>query len=84
MFFGIGKKTAERLIIELRDKLEVLRPHAGAAPVAGAARGPAIEALVSLGYARQAAERALQEAPKDAASVQELIRFALQRLSSAR
>jgi Holliday junction DNA helicase RuvA len=81
---GIGKKTAERLIVELRDKLEALRPHAGAAAPGTGARGPALEALVSLGYARPAAERALQDAPKTLVAVQDLIKHALQRLSTAR
>ena len=56
---GIGKKTAERMVLELRDKL----PEAGAAPVAvskhSAMEEDVISALVNLGYQRPAAERAL-------------------------
>ncbi len=57
---GVGKKTAERLVMELRDKLP-----AGAEPAATAAAGPdadVISALMNLGYARPAAEKTLTAA----------------------
>jgi Holliday junction DNA helicase RuvA len=65
---GIGKKTAERMVLELRDKLEdfgVTRP----------ARPPSLteedvlSALVNLGYQRSAAERALTIALRDGKNV---------------
>ena len=55
---GIGKKTAERMVLELRDKLQDF----GAAPVAAPAspiEEDVLSALVNLGYQRPAAERAL-------------------------
>jgi len=55
---GIGKKTAERMVLELRDKLEAF----GVAAVAAAAspvEEDVISALVNLGYQRPLAERAL-------------------------
>jgi Holliday junction DNA helicase RuvA len=57
---GIGKKTAERMVLELRDKL----PPAGvgeapAVPSMGAMEEDVLSALVNLGYQRAAAERAL-------------------------
>jgi Holliday junction DNA helicase RuvA len=57
---GIGKKTAERMVLELRDKL----PPVGvgeipAAPVMSAMEEDVLSALVNLGYQRAAAERAL-------------------------
>ena len=61
---GIGKKTAERMVLELRDKLE----HLGAAPAAPpvtAVEEDVISALVNLGYQRGAAERALGAATKN-------------------
>ena len=61
---GIGKKTAERMVLELRDKLE----HFGAAPAAPPAspiEEDVISALVNLGYQRGAAERALAAAGKN-------------------
>jgi Holliday junction DNA helicase RuvA len=57
---GIGKKTAERMVLELRDKLPAAT---GAAEVSAAAASPVeedvISALVNLGYQRAAAEKAL-------------------------
>ena len=60
---GIGKKTAERVVVELKDKLDDL----AVAPVAAADRvhfGPAgddaLSALVNLGYARAAAQKAVE------------------------
>ena len=56
---GIGKKTAERMVLELRDKLDAF----GVAPEAVGATSPVeedvISALVNLGYQRPMAERAL-------------------------
>jgi Holliday junction DNA helicase RuvA len=65
---GVGKKLAERLVLELKDKLDDF----AAAPVHSAVQGPAAEdvlsALVNLGYQRLAAEKAIQQAvAKDAA-----------------
>jgi Holliday junction DNA helicase RuvA len=57
---GVGKKTAERLVMELRDKLP-----AGPEPATPAAAGPGddvVSALVNLGYARAAAEKTLAAA----------------------
>jgi Holliday junction DNA helicase RuvA len=63
---GIGKKTAERMVLELRDKL----PPAGvgeapAAPVMTAMEEDVLSALVNLGYQRAAAERALASVAKN-------------------
>jgi Holliday junction DNA helicase RuvA len=60
---GIGRKTAERMVLELRDKLE----HFIAAPTAPPAspiEEDVISALMNLGYQRPAAERALSAATK--------------------
>lgn len=61
---GIGKKTAERMILDLKDSLAVLPD--GAAPVAatdgtGGASPSAVEALVSLGYSQAEAVAALRD-----------------------
>ena len=55
---GIGKKTAERMVLELRDKLQDFTA-APAAPPASPVEEDVISALVNLGYQRGAAERAL-------------------------
>lgn len=58
---GVGKKTAERIVLELKDKLEGL----GAAPVPGVATPVAedvLSALVNLGYPRAVAQKAIEAA----------------------
>lgn len=55
---GIGKKTAERMVLELRDKLEAFGAPAAGAP-ASAIEEDVLSALVNLGYQRPLAERAL-------------------------
>lgn len=57
---GIGKKTAERMVLELRDKLTVEKHgEIAAAPALSAAEEDVLSALVNLGYQRAAAEKAL-------------------------
>jgi Holliday junction DNA helicase RuvA len=80
---GIGKKTAERIIIELRDKLDDLpaggAPGAGGAtPAAGSALGEATNALIALGYKPQEAGRMARNVAQPDMSVEEIIRQALQ------
>ena len=56
---GIGKRGAERMVLELRDKIGPV--HAGAAPSRSnghSVRGPVVEALVGLGFAVKQAEEA--------------------------
>jgi Holliday junction DNA helicase RuvA len=59
---GVGKKLAERLVVELKDKLDDF----AVAPSPTAVRGPAVDdvlsALVNLGYQRPAAEKAIENA----------------------
>jgi Holliday junction DNA helicase RuvA len=87
---GVGRKTAERLVIELRDKLGELSPStAGAAASASndmpadAVFDDALSALVNLGYQKHSAEKALNQALKDGTeqSVQKLLRRGLQILA---
>ncbi len=56
---GIGKRGAERMVLELRDRIGASPATGGVAAVAGhAARGPVVEALVGLGFAAKQAEEA--------------------------
>ncbi len=57
---GIGKKTAERMVLELRDKLpEAAGPSTPAGPPMSATEEDVLSALLNLGYQRPAAEKAL-------------------------
>jgi Holliday junction DNA helicase RuvA len=57
---GIGKKTAERMVLELRDKLPVTSADAGQVTYAGGTIAEdVISALINLGYQRPVAEKAL-------------------------
>lgn len=84
---GVGKKTAERLLIEMRDKLKVWQVDGvavGEGPAVLPAKGgnPAADAeaaLVALGYKPQEASRMVAQAGPDGASSEELIRAALKR-----
>lgn len=88
---GIGKKTAQKLILELKDKLkledafETRLEHAGGA-VASAVqedtRGEAVQALVALGYSNTEAMRAVRAAEvQDGAGVEEILKQALKKIS---
>lgn len=55
---GIGKRGAERMVLELRDKIGPVTPGAGGGMVGHAVRGPVMEALVGLGFAARQAEEA--------------------------
>jgi len=66
---GIGKKTAERMVLELRDKLPQTTPAAiQAAPSLGATEEDVLSALVNLGYQRAAAEKVLSTVMKNGKS----------------
>lgn len=80
---GIGKKTAQRLILELRDKVEDGELTGSAATLAQApaaasdACQDAVEALLTLGYQRQEAVQAVAAVQDQSDRAEELIRLAL-------
>ena len=91
---GVGKKTAERMVIELRDKLNDLTSAASQQQLTATSGGvnvtsvdavydDALSALTNLGYQRNAAEKALKQAVQDGTemSVQKLLRKSLQFLA---
>jgi Holliday junction DNA helicase RuvA len=85
---GVGKKTAERLVLELKDKVRLLEPAAGAtpssrAPLAATASGDLVSALVNLGYKPAQAEAAaasVVERLGEGAALEALLREALKAL----
>jgi Holliday junction DNA helicase RuvA len=89
---GIGQKMAERIVVELRDRVgdwsELATLEAGAAgpgPGGGDPVSEALSALVNLGYPRAKAEKVVEQAAEAIGSetpVEDLIRAALRRLGS--
>jgi Holliday junction DNA helicase RuvA len=79
---GIGRKTAERIVLELKDKLGDLTAP-GETPARAPAADQAVQALVNLGYGALDADRAVRAALADAgaAATAELIRRALRALA---
>ena len=83
---GIGRKTAERLVLDLRDRLDVLPPLGTVAANAGAplpappldAAGEAVDALIALGLKPAEASRRVRAAYSEDAETEEIIRRALQ------
>lgn len=78
---GIGKKTAERMVLELRDKLapgsESVFAGALQSNVSVPANGEAVEALMSLGYTRQEATAAVARVEKAGLNTEEIVLAAL-------
>lgn len=85
---GIGKKTAEKLIIELKDKLDLddmLHPAdegipavgAGADPGATSVQSEAVQALVALGYGSTESLKAVKKVKLEDATVEEVLKAAL-------
>ncbi len=78
---GIGKKTAQRLILELRDKIdgteELTSGQVAPVPARGGPTADAIEALMALGYASSEAAAAVARVASQSDRTDELIRLAL-------
>ena len=84
---GIGKKTAQRIVLELKDKVEQqdVNVPAGSAPAAapaGSAEQEALAALQALGYTAAEAARAVSAVRGQAEETDKLIMLALRQMSS--
>lgn len=78
---GIGKKTAERLLLELKGKLADALPHVGGAgPATATVANDALNALLALGYSDKEALPALKQLP-EGLTLEESIRQALKLLA---
>ncbi len=81
---GIGKKTAERLIIEMRDRLPARTDETGSTlnnvlnPTQNNPKQEAISALCTLGYKAQDARKMVQNIPQQDKSCEDIIKLALQ------
>lgn len=82
---GIGKKTAERIILELKDKIDsnTLIEDDQVVNIRVNESDEAIDALVSLGYSRFEVEKALNTINLDGLDIEEIIREGLKKLSQA-
>jgi len=81
---GVGKKLAERMVVELRDKAVAMRPPEASAAANGGSEvsRDAVSALVNLGYRRADAEKAVREiAQKHEGNLADVLKEALRRLS---
>jgi Holliday junction DNA helicase RuvA len=83
---GIGLKTAQRLIVDLKDKIKGISSHPGATPIAATVSNEAVEgavsALVMLGFPAAAAGKVVQSIAKSEpnATIEQLIKLALKQL----
>lgn len=80
---GVGKKTAERLIIEMRDRIDT--PSAQSASttveVQAGAKSEAVDALISLGYKPREVQKLIGELDVDGKSAEDIIRLALRQVA---
>lgn len=83
---GIGKRGAERLVLELRDKVGAVAAADGAVFSGHTVRAPVIEALIGLGFAAKQAEETTDKVLADDpdATTSEVLRTALSRLGKTR
>lgn len=83
---GVGRKTAERMVVELRDKLAAMEAPGGAPPPTSRAgqAGDVVSALLNLGYDQRDAEAAVERAERDGTekNFEALLRATLQALSA--
>jgi len=74
---GIGKRTAEKIIVELKDKIKAPTSNLEALAQMTNTDAEVIDALIALGYSVVEAQRAVQKLPREAVGVEERLRLAL-------
>jgi Holliday junction DNA helicase RuvA len=74
---GVGKRTAEKIVLELKDKIKAPVSVVDALAQLNAVDAEVIDALVALGYSVVEAQRAVQSLPKEATTIEERLRLAL-------
>jgi len=80
---GVGRKTAERLIIEMRDRIDLPSAEPGAVRVAteSSARTEAADALIALGYKPREVQKLIGAINVDGKSAEDIIRLALRQVA---
>lgn len=83
---GIGKKTAERLVVEMKDKLDALSMNSKehVKPLYAPAQQEALQALMALGFRQAEAQKALSSIDDGQKNCEQLIRQALKSLSTGK
>ena len=81
-FSGIGKKTAERLLVELKDKMTVFGAPDRATMIASSEDMEVLAALEQLGYAASDARRVISDLPNSLVGIEARLKAALQQLGS--
>ena len=74
---GIGKRTAQKIVLELKDKITLPAGDLQSLAQTSEADGDVLEALIALGYSVVEAQRALQNIPADVLGTEERLRIAL-------
>jgi len=80
---GVGRKTAERLIIEMRDRIDLPSADTGAVRVSveSSARNEAADALIALGYKPREVQKLIGGIDVDGKSAEDIIRLALRQVA---
>lgn len=74
---GIGRKTAEKIVLELKDRVSVAEEVELEVAALSEADAEVIDALTALGYSIVEAQRAVQSLPRDVTDLEERLRLAL-------